>query len=520
MDNTDFVVHPFVKKETIQKRLYQELLTAEAIKQSTLVVAPTGLGKTIVAVLLIAYTYNPKKSIILLSPTKPLIAQHKKSILKFLEIPEEKVILLTGETTQEKRKDFYEGQGLVICATPQTIQHDLEKKLLDPRNFNLVIFDEAHRAVGNYSYTFISQYFSEDVKRLGLTASPGASKSKIQEVADNLGINHIEIRTEQDQDVADYVNDIEVDIKFLELDPLSKEISKTIDNYIQHKIELLRKLGCPIPNNYSKKQIIAIQAGLFERVKRVKNNTGFIAISAIASVLKFLHAKELIETQGFSATETYLFKLKKESQEKKSKALSAIINSAEFVEVLKLIEKSKTKRCAKEIALLEITSDFLKENPKSRILVFNNYRDNANHLVEVLNQTSGIKSARFVGQASKSLSDKGLSQKNQAKIISDFREGQYNVLVCTSVGEEGLDIPAVDLVIFYDAVASEIRNIQRRGRTGRFNVGKVILLLNKDTIDEKYYFVSQNKEKKMKSILKNFHKPERKKKEQKKLSDY
>ena len=60
---SDFVEHPFVKKETIQKRLYQELLTAQAIKESTLVVAPTGLGKTIVAVLLIAYTYNPKKSI-------------------------------------------------------------------------------------------------------------------------------------------------------------------------------------------------------------------------------------------------------------------------------------------------------------------------------------------------------------------------------------------------------------------------------------------------------------------------
>ena len=517
---SDFVEHPFVKKETIQKRLYQELLTAQAIKESTLVVAPTGLGKTIVAVLLIAYTYNPKKSIILLSPTKPLIAQHKKSILKFLEIPEEKVILLTGETTQEKRKAFYDGEGLVICATPQTIQHDLEKKLLNPKNFNLVIFDEAHRAVGSYSYTFISQYFSDDVKRLGLTASPGASKAKIQEVADNLGISHVEIRTEQDLDVKDYVNDIEVDIKFLELDPLSNEISKTIDHYIQNKISLLRKLGCPIPNNYTKKQIIAIQASLFERIKRIKNNTGFIAISNIASVLKFLHAKELIETQGFFATETYLLKLKKESQEKKSKALSAIVNSSEFVEVIKLLEKAKAKMCAKEIALLDIVSSFLKESPKSRILVFNNYRDNANHLVEVLNQTTGIKSTRFVGQATKSLSDKGLSQKDQAKIISDFKQNVYNVLVCTSVGEEGLDIPSVDLVIFYDAVASEIRNIQRRGRTGRFNVGKVILLLNKDTIDEKYYFVSQNKEKKMKSILKNFHKPEKKKKEQKKISDY
>jgi Fanconi anemia group M protein len=523
MDNSIFIEHPLVKKETIKKRLYQELLTAQAIKESTLVVAPTGLGKTIVAVLLIAYTYNPKKSIILLSPTKPLIAQHKKSLLNFLKISEEKIILLTGEITQEKRKAFYDGEGLIICATPQTIQHDLEEKLLDSNNFNLIIFDEAHRAVGNYSYTFISQYFSEDTKRLGLTASPGANKSKIQEVADNLGIKHIEIKTEEDIDVVDYVNDVEIETIYTELDKDSKFVSEKLKSFIKSKILVLRRLGYVIPENYTKKQIIDLQAKLFLLVNKSKSTNHFIAISFVSVILKALHALELIETQGFVAFQNYLNKVVEEAKVKhSSKAASSFYNSDEFKEIVLYLSKNKEiLEYSKEKELLKIVKEFIKENPKSKILVFNNFRDNASNLVELLNKQTGIKTTRFVGQATKT-SDKGLSQKEQLSIISDFKSGIYNTLVCTSVGEEGLDIPSVDLVIFYDAVASEIRNIQRRGRTGRFNVGKVVLLINKDTIDEKYFTVSQNKEKRMKTILKNFHKTairKVRKKEQKRISD-
>ncbi|MFA5746153.1 MAG: helicase-related protein [archaeon] len=524
MNDSSFVIHSLVKKETIEKRLYQELLTAQAINESTLVVAPTGLGKTIVAVLLIAYSYNPKKSIILLSPTKPLIAQHKKSILKFLEIPEEKVILLTGEIPQEKRKEMYDAEGLVICATPQTIQHDLEKKLINPGHFNLIIFDEAHRAVGNYSYTFISQYFSEDTKRLGLTASPGSSKAKIQEVADNLGIKHIEIRTEEDLDVKDYVNDIEIETIYTELDKDSRFISDKLKEFIQSKILILRRFGFLIPDNYSKKQILDMQAKLFLLANKIKSKNNFIAISFVSVIIKALHARELIETQGFIAFRNYLDKVVEEAKVKKSsKASSTFINSKEFGEIILYLDRHKYKlEYSKEAELIKIVKKFVKENPKSRILIFNNFRDNATSIVDKLNTYKEIKSTRFVGQATK-LSDKGLSQKEQLSILSEFKEGKYNVLVCTSVGEEGLDIPSVDLVIFFDAVASEIRNIQRRGRTGRFNAGRVVLLLNRDTIDEKYYFVSQNKEKRMKSILKNFHKSAIKKvrkKEQTQIGDF
>lgn len=521
-----FISFPYIKEKSIEKRVYQELLTAKAIEKSTLVVAPTGLGKTIIATLLIGYLYNPLKSIIFLAPTKPLITQHRKSLEKFLKISLDKIVLLTGQTVQDKRKKIYLEKGLVICATPQTIENDINKGLLDKDNFNLIIFDEAHRAVGDYSYVNISNFFKSSVKRLALTASPGHNKQKIKEVMDNLKISHVEIRTDKDIDVIDYLKNIEIETIFVEMDITSRKISNLLDSFIVKKIDFLKKINIPVSSNYTKKQILMIQASIFKRLEKSKNSIHFLAIINVSLILKALHAKELIETQGYISLKNYLERIFKESKTSKvTKTITQFVNSKEILDVYSLLINIDFEKnlYSKEKELLNIVKEFIKNNSSSKILIFNNFRDNARHLNNILNKEIGVKSTRFVGQAMKE-KDKGMTQKEQSKIISDFKEGIYNVLVCTSVGEEGLDIPSVDLVVFYDAVASEIRAIQRRGRTGRFNAGKVVILLNKGTIDEHYYYVSLNKEKTMKKNLNNISKTgllrSRKKKVQKTVFDF
>ncbi|GAH00496.1 unnamed protein product, partial [marine sediment metagenome] len=84
-----------------------------------------------------------------------------------------------------------------------------------------------------------------------------------------------------------------------------------------------------------------------------------------------------------------------------------------------------------------------------------------------------------------------------------FKQGVYNVLVSTNVGEEGLDIAECDLVVFYDVVASEIRLIQRKGRTARHRKGRVVILYCKGTHDEVYLRIALSKLKKMNVNLKN-----------------
>ena len=106
-----------------------------------------------------------------------------------------------------------------------------------------------------------------------------------------------------------------------------------------------------------------------------------------------------------------------------------------------------------------------------------------------------VKPIEFVGQR------EGMTQKEQNQRLSDFRDGHHNVLVCTSIGEEGLDIPEMDLALFYEPVPSGIRSVQRRGRVGRQKIGKIVFLITRDTRDEAYYWTAKKKEQSMHKTL-------------------
>ncbi|MFX0135126.1 MAG: ERCC4 domain-containing protein, partial [Candidatus Hodarchaeota archaeon] len=154
----------------------------------------------------------------------------------------------------------------------------------------------------------------------------------------------------------------------------------------------------------------------------------------------------------------------------------------------------------KILRLKKILISQISENPHSRILVFCHFRDSVNNIVKYFEDNELIKIHKFVGQAARG-SDKGLTQKEQIKLLNEFKDGIYNTLVGTSVAEEGLDIEECDLVVFYDVVPSAIRSIQRRGRTGRKKEGKVLVLMAEGTRDEGYYWAEKTKEKSMKISL-------------------
>jgi len=94
-----------------------------------------------------------------------------------------------------------------------------------------------------------------------------------------------------------------------------------------------------------------------------------------------------------------------------------------------------------------------------------------------------------------------MTQEQQREVLEKLRGGEANVLIATSIAEEGLDIPEVDHVVFYEPVPSEIRYIQRRGRTGRRVAGKVTILIAEDTVDEAFYWSSISRARKMKRII-------------------
>jgi Fanconi anemia group M protein len=249
------------------------------------------------------------------------------------------------------------------------------------------------------------------------------------------------------------------------------------------------------------KALQEISAIIQQRIAE-RDASGFAAASIHAELMKLRHAIGLAESQGCMVLKAYLNKLLAEGNAPGgSKASKRIAYDPRFMRLLNRSIEWKEECHPKLLILPELVQSILDESPDTRIIVFATYRDTVKMVVDTL-QAAGISAERFVGKANKD-QEKGLSQKRQIATISRFREGEFSVLVATSVGEEGLDIPSTDVVIFYEPVPSEIRSIQRKGRTGRHNTGRIIVLVTRKTADETFQIVSRRREKAMVTGMKN-----------------
>lgn len=507
---TTYLEHPLLRPQSVERRLFQLDLTAGALKASSLVVVPTGLGKTVIALMVLLGRIE-KGKILFLAPTKPLVEQHA-SFLRRVLADDGMVALMTGETEAEGRGEIWKSARIVV-STPQVIENDLLSRRMDLENVSLVIFDEAHRAVGNYAYVYIAERYMREASSplvLGITASPGSEGEKIAEICASLGIEKILTRTESDPDVMPFVHQREVEWIRLTVPEELLRIRTAIEDVLKSRMDELNRLGISparIELRASKKELLGLQAMLRTGVARQPNPALFRGISLMAEILKLQHAVELAETQGPGALGRYLQRLHGEALSRSgSKASRRIIEDPRIGKVMADLAETKAEH-PKLSAVLEILHEQIEAKPDSRIMVFTNYRDTASALLEFLKQDQVIKAVRFVGQASRQ-DDSGLTQKKQAEILQKFRSGEHNVLIATSVGEEGIDIPSTDLVLFYEPVPSEIRSIQRKGRTGRARAGRVVVLMAKGTRDEAYHWISDRKEKTMQRQIRGLSRKE------------
>lgn len=494
-----YLEHPLLKPHTVEKRLFQMDLAASALKSSSLIVVPTGLGKTVIALMVLLARLD-KGRVLFLAPTKPLVEQHAAFLRRVLK-DEGEVTMMTGEMMPEKRKAAWEAARITV-STPQVIENDLLSRRIDLEDISLIIFDEAHRAVGNYAYVYIAERYAREGTNplvLGITASPGSEKEKIAEICTNLSIENIQTRSEKDSDVAPFVHSKQIEWVKLTVPKELLDIRTAIEEVLRDRIDDLNRLGISpvkIDPRATKKELLGLQAMLMSSAKRQANQATFKGISILAEVLKLYHAIELAETQGTEALLKYFQRLQGEAISRSgSKASRRIMEDSKFRQAMQALEELKVEH-PKPAMVRKILTEQIEAKPESRIMVFTNYRDTASALIRFLKEDPKIKAVRFVGQSSRA-DDEGLSQKKQAEILQRFRAGEYNVLIATSVGEEGIDIPATDMVLFYEPVPSEIRSIQRKGRTGRARSGRVVVLMARGTRDEAYYWISDRKEKTM-----------------------
>ncbi|MGZ4857170.1 MAG: DEAD/DEAH box helicase, partial [Methanobacteriaceae archaeon] len=500
-----WIQHPLIQPEKIEARLYQQVLAADVLKNgNTMIVAPTALGKTIVAALVAAERLKkyPNSKVLVLAPSKPLVVQHEESFRQFLKA---RITSLTGAIKPDERINLW-GKSQVICATPQTVESDIIAGRYSLKEVSLLVFDECHRGVGGYAYVFLAGRYTTDAQDpliLGLTASPGWDENKINGVCKNLFIQEVKIKKESDPDVTPYFNPVKVKWVKVELGKELSAIRDHLDAALKIRLKTLKKLGIiPSITRVSKKDVLQAKAKAQARIGSSAHppKKCYLAVSLLTAVINVQHSLELLETQGTGTLYHYFQRL----QNKKTKAAKSLINDDEFRLAMHLTRKAYLKGVEhpKLKKLIQILKKELQK--ESRVIVFSQFRDTVEDIYQRC-QDEEISAVKFFGQASRDR-EKGLSQKKQKDIIKAFRMGTYQVLISTSVAEEGIDIPSVDLVILYEPVPSEIRMIQRRGRTGRKSQGLMYILITKGTRDESYYYSSKHKEEMMKEQLSHGYK--------------
>jgi ERCC4-related helicase len=493
-EHEEYVEMPLIKTHSVDYRSYQVNLAEIASHQSSIIVLSTGLGKTIIAALLAAkrLTEFQDSKVLFLAPSRPLVDQQARYLRRVLDLEEDQIVCLTGQDAPEKRHIIWQ-KARVVVMTPQALQNDLIQRNYNLSNVSLIVYDEAHRGVGNYAYTFIAELYEKQSKNplsLGLTASPGHQVEHIKTVCDNLRLTHVEVRDEKSKDVQDYIVSVDSEILYIRLPSEVEALRDILYSLMEEYREPVINHGFALPDSrrLTRREILQAQSTVRREIGSFTNppRTLFLVIRNLTALLRIVHLIEFIGTQGLTPTLRYIRGMYEEvSNKKSSKGVKDLVTRNEFKQFEALLQAliANNYQHPKADAILEIVSEQLSINLDSRILIFTRFRDTAAEVAETLEQLDDARVSRFVGQSSRG-SDKGFSQKKQVEVLDGFRNNEFNILVATQVGEEGLDIPECNLVIFYDCVPSVVPYIQRRGRTGRRTPGRVVIFVAKGTHDE------------------------------------
>eukprot|EP00924_Labyrinthula_sp_SR-Ha-C_P008777 augustus_masked-scaffold_2-processed-gene-2.27-mRNA-1 protein AED:0.23 eAED:0.24 QI:0/-1/0/1/-1/1/1/0/807 len=523
-------------------RAYQKNISRTCLFKNTLVSLPTGLGKTFIAgVIMLNYMrWFPNSLIIFMAPTKPLVVQQHEACCKFLRLKNcqgtfaalnqinNNSVILTGALKKEKRQLLWKSKKVFYC-TPQTVESDLD--LFDMEKVSLIVVDEAHRAMKKFSYVTVVRSIQEVnpwLRVLALSATPGNDFHKVKEVVQNLSISGIEFRDEKEADVKPYVYDKKVEIvevettsKYLKFEKQFSVVVKgmldRMNLFLKHKKadNLVHLLPFSLKTlNWSRLDTFlkAFQSTNTKAlgINRRQKQQMWCEITTLQSLAA---AFKSVRTTGLECFESIIntkFNIAHPNFPLFNKVKINLINSESWKELVSIYKsEEESVNNPKLIKLCQILNEHFARykllNKDGRtdtsVIIFSEKRDSVEIVTSFIRDHTDLAVQKFVGQASGALPQSGMSQKEQQHILEKFRSGRINVLVCTCIGEEGLDIGSVDLIVCFNSTSSPSRMIQRFGRAGRKRQGKVILLLSKAE-NKGTFFSGKRSMNKLKGLLK------------------
>ena len=468
----NFIEHKLIKPNSIEIREYQTNLANDVKNQNCLIVLPTGLGKTTIALqVIVDYMQNGTGGVLFLAPTRVLVNQHYEFLKENLLIAD--IGIVTGEDLLSKRKKKW--MNSVVCATPEITKNDFARNIVSPNQFALVVFDEAHRTIGDYAYSIIAKYFQNtDTRILAMTATLPSEKEKAKEIVTRLRIKNLIERSDESPDVKPYIQKTETEWVRVDLTKEMKAIQMCIKLALEERYKELRKNGLRLSDNKSLSQLLNARQYVLTQNRR--------SAKPLFTAIRITYALNIFEAHGI----TPFLKFCDRTKEKKGAGIKDLFEiDPNFTRAISLAKNQQSDGLEhpKIDRLVDILHDV-----KSKVLIFSSYRDSVNVIHQKLLDMN-ISAEILIGKSGET----GLKQKKQIETVQRFRDGVTKALIATRVGEEGLDISEVNLVIFYDNVPSSIRFIQRKGRTGRKDKGRLIVLIAKNTIDETYYFIGKRK---------------------------
>ncbi|XP_007472985.2 Fanconi anemia group M protein isoform X2 [Monodelphis domestica] len=497
-------------------RDYQLRISEAALFCNTLVCLPTGLGKTFIAAVVMYnfYRWFPSGKVVFMAPTKPLVAQQIEACSRVMGIPQGHMAEMTGSTQAFIRKEIWHKKR-VLFLTPQVMMNDLSRGACPAVKIKCLVIDEAHKALGNYAYCQVVRElvkYTKHFRILALSATPGNDTKAVQQVVSNLLIGQIELRSEDSSDILPFTHERRIEKLVVSL---GEELVTIQNTYIQIletfasrliRVNVLMRQDIP---NLTKFQII-LARDLFRKKlsSHILGGQQGIIEGDFAICISLYHGYELLQQMGMRSLYIFLCGIM-DGTKSMTRTRNELSRNEQFMELFELLGKMFSDRHPNQIGPND--KKFIYSHPKlkkleevvvehfrtwkdqntsekkcdTRVMIFSSFRDSVQEIAEMLQKQPEVRVMTFVGHAS-GKSTKGLTQKEQLEVVKRFRDGGYNTLVSTCVGEEGLDIGEVDLIICFDAQKSPVRLVQRMGRTGRKREGRIVIILTEGREESAY----------------------------------
>ncbi|EDU50580.1 helicase C-terminal domain containing protein [Pyrenophora tritici-repentis Pt-1C-BFP] len=461
-------------------RDYQFNIVQRGLFHNLLVALPTGLGKTFIAATIILnwFRWTLDAQIVFVAPTKPLVAQQIEACYKIAGIPRSCTTMLTGGVQTGLRAEEWKDKR-VFFMTPQTLLNDLKSGYADPKRIVLLVVDEAHRATGAYAYVEVVSFlrrFNTSFRVVALTATPGADVESVQKVIDGLEISRVEIRTENSMDICSYVHQRKIEKQVFQN---TDEMEMCMDLYseaLQPLVNTVAGLNAYWSKNPRDLTPFGCQQAKkkwFMEIGRNANRGLQSTVHTIFAILASIsHGMDLLKFHGMGPFYVKMKEFQDEATKTKSKYKKQILDSDAWKKLMVRLQGWITDDNFVGHPKLEYLQQVILDHfmnagdgrnvdgappSQTRIMVFAHFRDSAEEIARILKRHEPMIRPRiFVGQAHGKNSE-GMTQKDQLEAVEKFKNGEFNTLIATSIGEEGLDIGEVDLIICYDSKASPIR---------------------------------------------------------------